>query len=109
MRRRGRDRYGTPAGTARPQAIDPWSGFKVDHERLVPQWDGQYVLDENCDRRNPQDYVRGIKNNVVLDNPRPETPDSFVALNIIWQDGSFMTGQQGQPLITQGIDPGDTL
>ena len=107
--RRTKDRYGTPVGRPVPQAIDPWSGFKIDHADLVRQWDGQYTWSKTCDIRNPQDFVRGVKDNQALDTPRPESPDQFTAANIVWQSGAFMTTQEGGAILTQGIDPTDTL
>lgn len=109
MARRGRDRYGTPTGRPVPQAIDPWSGFKIDNADLVKQWDGQWVRRENCDIRNPQDYVRGVKETMALTIARPEAPDVFVAGPILWEDGPIMTTELGAAIYTQGVDPGDTL
>lgn len=108
-RRNGGRRYGTPTASPKPQAIDPASGFKVDLDRLVRQWDGQLVLDRFCDIRNPQDFVRGIKDDQSLPYARPEAPDVFVAGPIIWENEAFMTAQDGSILLTQGIDPADTL
>lgn len=100
-------RYGTPTQLAQPQAIDDWSGFKVNLGDLRRQWDGHLTVDP--DIRNPQDYLRGIKDNMTLPYARPETPNTYVAINIIWQDGAYMTSQSGQSLLTQGVDPSDTL
>lgn len=109
MGRRGKDRYGTPSGRPRPQAIDPWSGFKIDNADLVKQWDGQWVARWNCDIRNPQDFVRGRKEHMNLEIARPETPDVFAAGPILWEDDSVMTTETGAAIYTQGIDAGDTL
>lgn len=108
MRRRGK-RYGTPTGEPVPQAIDPASGFKVPLSDLVRQWDNQLIDKRFVDKRNPQDFVRGVKDDQSLPYARPEAPDVFVADNIVWQDGRFMTTQQGDAIITQGVDPRDTL
>lgn len=102
-------RYGTPTVPPEPQALDPASGFKVPLSNLRRQWDNQMVDYRFIDRRNPQDYVRGVKDDQSLPFARPEPPDTYVAGNIIWQDGAFMTTQQGAPLITQGVDPQDTF
>ncbi len=100
-------RYGTPTQSPTPQGIDSWSGFKVNLSDLKRQWDGNYSFDP--DRRNPQDFVRGVKDDPSLPFARPEAPAVFVAGNIVWESGAFMTGQEGEPLLTQGIDPGETL
>lgn len=108
MKRRGK-RNGTPTGEPVPQAIDPASGFKVPLSNLERQWDGQMVDYRYIDKRNPQDFVRGVKDDQSLPFARPESPDVFVAGPIIWQNGDFMTTQEGGIIITEGIDPGDTL
>lgn len=99
--------YGTPTQEPTPQAIDSWSGFKVNLSDLKKQWDGNLTV--NPDRRNPQDFVRGIKDNMTLPYSRPEPPDTFVAGPIIWQSGAYMTAQNGDILLTEGLDPLDTL
>lgn len=100
-------RYGTPTQAPVPQGIDSWSGFKVNLDDLKLQWDGNYTVDP--DIRNPQDFVRGVRDDQSLPYARPEAPDTFAATNIVWQDGSFMTGQEGEALLTQGVDPSETL
>lgn len=108
--RRGGKSYGTPTGEPVPQAIDPASGFKVPLSNLAKQWDGQLIDTRFIDKRNPQDFVRGIKDDQSLPYSRPESPDQFIADNIIWQDGTtIMTAQNGVALLAQGIDPIDTL
>lgn len=102
-------RYGTPTVAPEPQAIDPASGFKVPLKNLVRQWDNQLVDYRFVDKRNPQDFVRGIKDNMTLPYARPEPPDNFIAGNIIWQNNAFMTAQDGEALLTEGVNPFDTL
>jgi hypothetical protein len=114
MRRPGRGgtppkKYGTPTVEPEPQAIDPASGFKVPLRSLVRQWDNQLIFERFVDKRNPQDFVRGVKDDQSLPYARPETPDTFIAGPLIWQDGSLMFGEDGSILLTQGIDPLDTL
>ena len=112
MRRRGGNggkKYGTPTGAPEPQAIDPASGFKVPLSNLVRQWDNQLVDKRFVDKRNPQDFVRGVKDDQSLPYARPEPPDEYVAGPILWQSGAFMTSQVGNILLTQGVDPSDTL
>jgi hypothetical protein len=108
MRRRGKV-YGTSTGEPVPQAIDPASGFKVPLSNLERQWDNQMVDKRFIDRRNPQDYVRGVRDDQSLPFARPETPDSFVALPLLWEDGSFMFAEDGDILLTEGINPLETL
>lgn len=110
--RGGKDRYGSPTvNPPKPQGIDPWSGFKRPLDEFVPQWDGQIVWRETRDIRNPQDFVRGVKDDQSLPFARPETPDSFIAENLAWEDGAFMSveGATGNLIYSQGTDPQDTL
>lgn len=89
-----------------PQALDPASGFKVPHSNLVRQWDGQLVDRRFVDRRNEQDFVRGVKDNQRLPDPRPEPPDTFIAAPILWEDGSFMMAQDDVDVIySEGANP----
>lgn len=110
MRRRGTPpkRYGTPTVSPEPQALDPASGFKVPLKNLVRQWDNQLIDFRFVDKRNPQDFVRGVKDNMALPYARPEPPDQFVAQNIIWQSPSAIPvtifTQANVPLLTQDGD-----
>jgi hypothetical protein len=56
------------------------SGFEYPLRDLVKQWDGALVHPRFCDKRNPQDFVRGVRES-VLPYTRPEAPDTFVAIN----------------------------
>jgi hypothetical protein len=85
-----------------PQAIDPISGFKVPWKNLVRQWDGEMVDYRYADKRNPQDFVRGIPDSRPLPYARPEPPEIYIAGNILWEDGRPMIGADGSALLTEG-------
>jgi hypothetical protein len=51
----------------------------VPLRNLVKQWDGEMVDRRFVDKRNPQDFVRGVKDNSALPYARPEAPDTFIA------------------------------
>lgn len=104
-----RRRYGIPTGEPVPQAIDPASGFKVPLGDLVRQWDNQLIDRRFVDKRNPQDFVRGVRDDQSLPYARPEAPDTWVAEPLLWQDGSLIFAEDGRILLTEGIDPLDTL
>lgn len=108
LRRRGK-RNGTPTGEPTPQAIDPASGFKVPLSNLVRQWDNELIDRRFVDKRNPQDFVRGVRDNQALPYSRPEPPDVFVAGPIIWETGAFVTTEMGQIVLTEGVNPVETL
>jgi hypothetical protein len=120
MRRRGGTppkKYGTPTVFPEPQAIDPASGFKVPLKNLVRQWDNQLVDYRYVDKRNPQDFVRGVKDNMALPYSRPEQPNQYIAGNIIWQnpteqqvelldqDGDMLEQQDSSPILSQSTVP----
>jgi len=44
----------------------------------VRQWDGALVDRRFVDRRNQQDFVRGVPDKQALPYSRPETPDNFL-------------------------------
>ncbi len=98
-RRRGKS-FGTPTGPAKPQALDDWTGFKVDHDKLLLEWDKLRTVDP--DRRNPQDWVKGVKDNQNLPWARPEAPDVFLAENVLTEDGQVVLLEDGTPLMTEG-------
>jgi len=69
---------GTPSTTPGPNAICDASGFKVKLSALVRQWDGAMVDRRFVDRRNPQDFVKGVPDKQALPFSRPEAPDNFI-------------------------------
>lgn len=101
-------KYGTPTvDPPEPQAIDDYSGFKVPLSRVEKDWQGLYSV--SPDRRNPQDFLRGIKDNPSLPFARPEAPDVFVAAPLLWEDGRPMIGEDGHILLSEGLIPAETL
>lgn len=62
-----------------PNAICDASGFKIPITHLVRQWDGAYVDRRFVDKRNPQDFVRGVRDDPSLKVSRPEAPDVFIS------------------------------
>ncbi len=109
MRRRGKDRYGiSTANPPVPVGIDDYTGFKVPLSSLRKDWAGLMTVDP--DVRNFQDFVRGVKDRQNLPYARPEAPDIFVALPLLWENGVIMTTQSGSGvLLGAGIDAADTL
>lgn len=109
MRRRAGKRYGIPTGEPVPQAIDPASGFKVPLSNLVRQWDNQLIDQRFVDKRNPQDFVRGVRDDQSLPYARPEAPDVFIALPMLWESGELMFAENGDILLSEGINPLESL
>lgn len=67
-------------GNAR--AICDASGFEFALSDLVKQWDGAMVAPQFCDKRNPQDFVQGIRES-TLPYTRPEAPDVFLSAPVL--------------------------
>lgn len=53
------------------------SGFRVRRGELVEEWTGVMVRKESFERRNAQDFVRGVSDD-QHGSPRPEQDDQFV-------------------------------
>lgn len=68
--------------TTRQVAICDASGFKCYADELVRQWDGAMVLPRFLDKRNPQDFVRGVAERQPRIS-RPEPADTFLASPVL--------------------------
>lgn len=71
---------------SKPNGICDASGFKVPLSNLVKQWDGFMVDRRFVDRRNPQDFVRGVPDRQALPLTRPEAPDVFISTPVTPDD-----------------------
>lgn len=65
-------------GQPGPNAICDLSGFKIKWRNLVRQWDSALVDRRFVDRRNPQDFVRGVQDDQSLPYSRPMAPRVFI-------------------------------
>lgn len=83
-------------------AIDPASGFKVKLSDLVRQWDGERVDRRFVDKRNPQDFVRAVKE-AIPPFTRPETPDIGLALPILTEPFGLIMTEGGQTIYMEGL------
>lgn len=54
------------------------SGFKCKASETVLRWDGLRVLKRFSEERQPQDFVRGVKDNPSVPWVRPEQADVFL-------------------------------
>lgn len=54
------------------------SGFKCKASETVLRWDGLRVLRRFSEERQPQDFVRGVKDNPSVPWTSPEAPDTFI-------------------------------
>lgn len=62
------------------RAICDLSGFEYPMDDLVKQWDGAMVHKSFVDKRNPQDFVRAVKEHIPRVT-RPEAADTFLTTN----------------------------
>ena len=72
-------------------------GKKVKAAFTMKTWDGFYVCKHHKEERNPQDYLRGIKDNQSVPFSRPEPPLNFV-------QNSFLLLQENGGGILQEYD-----
>lgn len=89
-------------GLPEPQGIDDYTGFKVDLGKLKKDWAGLYSTDP--DKRNPQDFVRGVKDNQALPFARPEPPDSFAVETLQFENLAPILLGDGSVLTTEGTE-----
>jgi len=59
------------------QFICDFSGFKFPISEGVRNWDGMFVHRRYADKRNPQDFVRGVPDRQNVQISRVEPPDVF--------------------------------
>jgi hypothetical protein len=63
------------------------SGFKVWASECIREWNGLLVHRDHADRfRQPQDFVRGVKDDPSVRNPRPEATDTFLSSAVLSTD-----------------------
>lgn len=71
------------------RAICDRCGAKRWASDLVLEWTGLRVCWEHVDRRSPQEFVRGVPDNMTVPWARPESPDVFLEVNEIAYVGDF--------------------
>ena len=60
-------------------------GFKVRRSDARKTWDNLIVCPFDFEERHPLDFVRGRKDKIYVDDPRPEPADVFLTTNQISQ------------------------
>ncbi len=63
------------------RVICDYSGFKVWRSQCRLTWDGYLVKSEFWEPRQPQDFVRGVKDDQTVPIARPEQEDTFLSAN----------------------------
>jgi hypothetical protein len=54
------------------------SGFRTPASKTTKEWNGLIVRDDLAEARHPQDFVRGIPDNMKVPDPRPEPVPVYV-------------------------------
>ena len=76
------DRHYIPGSFYR---LDERTGFKVRAEKTKREWTGRIVRDQSWEARQPQDFVRGVRDDQTVPDPRPrQLPWVFIGV------GDFM-------------------
>jgi hypothetical protein len=55
-------------------------GHKYKFSTLRLRWDGLWVCSYDFEIRQPQDYLRGIPDNMSVPVARPQAPDTFTVI-----------------------------
>lgn len=93
------------------------TGFKVRARHTAEEWNGRIVRDQSWERRNQQEYVRGIRDDQTVPDPRPRQPNvgvgpagttttaaaaiGAVLLHVVATTG-FTTGDRGGVVLDDG-------
>jgi len=56
--------------------------------KAMKTWDGRYVCSRHREVRNPQDFVRGVKDDQTVPWSRPEPPDQFITIQCTMQSNN---------------------
>ncbi|WP_299477003.1 hypothetical protein [uncultured Paracoccus sp.] len=70
---------------------DPWGicdvcGFKYRKSEMRRRWDGLTVCGPDWEPRHPQEAVRGRKDRILVDNPKPPPADVFIEPGDVTRD-----------------------
>ncbi len=63
------------------------SGFKCKASETVLRWDGLRVLARFSEERQPQDFVRGVRDNPAVPWVRPEQDNDFLEVGDVTAAG----------------------
>lgn len=59
------------------------TGFRLPNTMIVREWDNYMVWDKVYEPRQPQDYLRGIKDNMTVPIARPMVEPTFLETNAV--------------------------
>jgi hypothetical protein len=64
-------------------AICDVCGRKFKFSRLRQKWDNTWACEQDWEPRQPQDYLKGIKDNMSVPLSRPDPPNLFIQDEIV--------------------------
>ena len=77
-------------------------GFRRKLHQLRKEWTGLKVCSDTCwEPRHPQEFVRGVKDDQSVYEPRPEPADVFLVSYLYLEDGSVYQEQSGYPIVLE--------
>lgn len=78
-------------------------GFKYKNTDMKLRWDNIWCCPEDWEVRQPQDFVRGIKDQMSVPYAVPEPPDHFIGDQYLQDSsGNIIYDQpQGNPILTK--------
>ena len=74
----GRDRHYVPGSFYR---VDDRTGFPTRSYRTRKEWNNLIVSERVWEARQPQDFVKGVKDDQTVPQARPLSPNTFIELN----------------------------
>lgn len=61
--------------------VDDRTGFRLLNTQMQFEWNGLLVWDKVWEQRQPQDYLRGIPDNMSVPYSRPMQQPQFLGVN----------------------------
>ena len=69
-----------------PNAICERCGHKYKRSQLRKTWDGLDVCPYDFEHRHPQDFLRAKEDRQAIEDPSPESPDSFLNVGDVTEE-----------------------
>jgi len=70
----------------------------------VKTWNGLYVCSHHKEKRNPQDFLRGVKDNQTTPWSRSEPELQFVGEGYLQEGPGVLLQETGEPLLAEESD-----
>jgi hypothetical protein len=93
----GRDYFYKPGSFYR---ICDRTGFRVRAERTKKEWDQLIVRDQSWEIRQPQDFVRGVRDDQTVPEARPRPNFTFIGVQ------TTLSGDAAQGAFSDGFSDG---